>query len=115
MALAYNKPAAFAGGGDFGGGLRLVGERGPELELTGASRILNNSQLAGLFANGNSPAANDSFRNAQLLAGMVSDAADRIIRAIGGTNDRLDRANASLDRLNSQQAQANAIPQRLRA
>ena len=115
VALAYNKPAAFAGGGDFGGGLRLVGERGPELELTGASRILNNSQLAGLFANGNSPAANDSFRNAQLLAGMVSDAADRIIRAIGGTNDRLDRANASLDRLNSQQAQANAIPQRLRA
>lgn len=31
----------FAKGGDFGGGLRLVGEEGPELEVTGPSRIFN--------------------------------------------------------------------------
>lgn len=30
---------AFAGGGDHKGGFRLVGEKGPELELTGPSRI----------------------------------------------------------------------------
>jgi hypothetical protein len=31
----------FAVGGDFGGGLRIVGENGPELESTGPSRITN--------------------------------------------------------------------------
>jgi major membrane immunogen (membrane-anchored lipoprotein) len=31
----------FASGGSFGGGLRLVGESGPELEVTGPSRIYN--------------------------------------------------------------------------
>ncbi|QFQ88270.1 hypothetical protein F8A10_12190 [Paracoccus kondratievae] len=31
----------FAFGGDFGGGLRIVGENGPELEFTGPSRIMN--------------------------------------------------------------------------
>jgi len=31
----------FAFGGDFGGGVRIVGEKGPELEFTGPSRIMN--------------------------------------------------------------------------
>jgi hypothetical protein len=31
----------FASGGDHLGGLRIVGERGPELEATGAARIFN--------------------------------------------------------------------------
>ncbi len=31
----------FAGGGDHAGGVRLVGERGPELEFTGPSRIVD--------------------------------------------------------------------------
>nr|WP_315237722.1 tape measure protein [uncultured Albidiferax sp.] len=35
---------AFASGGDHSGGVRLVGENGPELELTGASRIYSASQ-----------------------------------------------------------------------
>ena len=42
----------FASGGDFGGGLRLVGERGPELEATGASRIFNASQTAQILRGG---------------------------------------------------------------
>jgi hypothetical protein len=33
----------YASGGDFSGGLRLVGEQGPELEFTGPSRIYSNS------------------------------------------------------------------------
>ena len=36
---------AFANGGTHSGGVRLVGERGPELELTGPSRIMSNSDL----------------------------------------------------------------------
>jgi len=34
----------YAGGGDFGGGWRIVGEGGPELEYTGPSHIYSNSQ-----------------------------------------------------------------------
>lgn len=42
--------AAFASGGDFGGGLRLVGEEGPELEVTGPSRIYSAGQTADLLS-----------------------------------------------------------------
>lgn len=45
---------AFATGGDFGGGLRLVGENGPELEVTGPSRIFNASQTRSIFSGGGS-------------------------------------------------------------
>jgi phage-related minor tail protein len=40
----------FATGGMFGGGLRLVGENGPELEATGPSRIWSSNQTAALLA-----------------------------------------------------------------
>lgn len=43
---------AFASGGMHSGGLRLVGENGPELEVTGPSRILSNAQLQGLMGGG---------------------------------------------------------------
>lgn len=43
----------FAAGGLHAGGLRLVGERGPELELTGPSRIFNASQTRDLLQGGN--------------------------------------------------------------
>lgn len=33
----------YASGGDFGGGVRLVGESGPEIEFTGPSRITSNA------------------------------------------------------------------------
>ncbi len=42
----------YASGGSFGGGLRLVGERGPELEVTGPSRIYNADQTAAMLAGG---------------------------------------------------------------
>ena len=37
--------AKFANGGSFGGGLRMVGEAGAELEVTGASRIISNQEI----------------------------------------------------------------------
>ena len=43
---------AFASGGDFMGGLRIVGERGPELEATGPSRIFNAEQTASMLKSG---------------------------------------------------------------
>lgn len=42
----------FASGGLFGGGLRIVGEKGPELEVTGPSRIYNASQTASMLGGG---------------------------------------------------------------
>ncbi|MCK2124306.1 tape measure protein [Pseudomonas sp. PNPG3] len=42
----------FASGGLFSGGARVVGERGPELEVTGPSRIYNASQTAAMLGGG---------------------------------------------------------------
>jgi hypothetical protein len=44
----------YATGGDHPGGLRVVGEKGWELEATGASRIWNQSQLADALSGGGS-------------------------------------------------------------
>lgn len=51
---------ALASGGYHSGGLRLVGESGPELEVTGPSRIFNNSDTANIMSSllGNSEQAN---------------------------------------------------------
>ncbi len=43
---------AFAAGGLHTGGLRLVGENGPELEVTGPSRIYSASQTAAMLSGG---------------------------------------------------------------
>lgn len=43
---------AFASGGMHAGGLRIVGERGPELEATGPARIWNASQTAAMLGGG---------------------------------------------------------------
>ena len=51
---------AFAAGGDHLGGLRLVGERGPELEATGASRIYNADQTRALLQGGGSGSDNNA-------------------------------------------------------
>jgi hypothetical protein len=40
----------FADGGYHSGGLRIVGERGPELELTGLSRIFNATQTRDILS-----------------------------------------------------------------
>lgn len=55
--------AAFADGGNFGGGLRMVGERGPELELTGPSRIFDAQTTASMLRSGG---ASDSELAAEL-------------------------------------------------
>ncbi|MDM5176557.1 hypothetical protein PO883_05025, partial [Massilia sp. DJPM01] len=42
----------YATGGDFGGGLRLVGENGPEVEATGPARIFNADQTRSMLSGG---------------------------------------------------------------
>jgi len=56
-ARANGEIPAFARGGFHSGGLRLVGENGPELEVTGPSRIYNASQTAAMLSGGADTAA----------------------------------------------------------
>ncbi|QKQ45192.1 phage tail length tape measure family protein [Achromobacter denitrificans] len=51
-ALTGQAVAAFAKGGDHAGGLRLVGERGPELEVTGPSRIFSAERTQAILSGG---------------------------------------------------------------
>jgi hypothetical protein len=76
----YATPA-YASGGFHSGGLRLVGERGPELEATGASRIWNASDTARMlssamqvpsFAAGNDNSAASMLKELQALRQEVA-------------------------------------------
>ncbi|WP_349745240.1 hypothetical protein [Roseateles cavernae] len=53
----------FASGGDHAGGLRLVGERGPELEFTGPSRIVDANRTQQLLRPTRAAAAGSSTVN----------------------------------------------------
>jgi phage-related minor tail protein len=55
-AVTGSPVAAFATGGDHAGGLRLVGENGPELEVTGPSRIFNAKQTQSILSGGSDEA-----------------------------------------------------------
>jgi hypothetical protein len=74
---------AFAGGGYHAGGMRLVGENGPELEVTGPSRIFNASQARGMLG-GNGRLEALVERQAKQLEAMSFE-----LRAIAQTNARL--------------------------
>ena len=52
-AWAKDNIPGYATGGLHSGGLRIVGENGPELEATGPSRIWNAQQLGGALGGGN--------------------------------------------------------------
>ncbi len=52
MGASFFGIPGFAAGGQHAGGLRIVGEKGPELELTGPARIFSASQTAQLLQAG---------------------------------------------------------------
>lgn len=56
-AAKYLGVPGFASGGFHAGGLRLVGENGPELEVTGPSRIYSASQTAAMLGGGGETAS----------------------------------------------------------
>jgi len=63
---AEAKVPGYAAGGDHGGGWRIVGENGPELEATGAARIFNASQTRDLMSRFNNPSDNSAALAAEV-------------------------------------------------
>lgn len=76
----------FASGGDFGGGLRIVGENGPELEATGASRIYNAAQTAEILSGGGNVANQIANLRNEMKASLYA-----IAKNTGKTSDQLNR------------------------
>lgn len=84
----------FASGGFHSGGMRIVGERGPELEFTGPSRIVSNSDTKQIFDSEGIIAVVKEVVQA-VLAGnkenrRTADAIDRV--SLGGTSIRTTTA-----------------------
>jgi len=71
VGLARNNIPGFAAGGMFNGGPRIVGENGPELEVTGPSRIYSNRDTANMFRDPELAASVDGLRRE--VSGMRSE------------------------------------------
>jgi len=80
---------AFAAGGWHTGGLRLVGENGPELEATGPSRIYNASQTAAMLGGGGAVA--DEIRALREEVAMLRAEARATASNTGKTKRLLER------------------------
>jgi hypothetical protein len=79
---------AFADGGLFGGGYRVVGEHGPEIEATGASRIYSFDQFRNLMQGGDMAAELRALRE-ELRALRAENGAEN--RAIAGAATKTAR------------------------
>jgi hypothetical protein len=79
-------PPLFADGGMFGGGLRIVGEEGPELEATGASRIYNASQTADMLSGGSNVANQIAGMREEMKASLYA-----VAKNTAQTANRLNR------------------------
>jgi len=78
----------FADGGDFWGGLRIVGENGPELEATGASRIWTASQTRDILTSRSMPnAANSNGSVIQLQPVLVNNTSRPVDLQVEETTD----------------------------
>lgn len=79
--------STFANGGLHSGGLRIVGENGPELEATGPSRIYNANQLSGMMSSG------ASAEDVKSLRDELKVAIYQIAKNTGKSYDLLNRWN----------------------
>lgn len=94
ISLTGRKIAGYADGGFFGGGLRIVGERGPELEATGAARIWNAQQTQAMLSGG----------NAEVVRELQA-----VVRVLSSGLSSMDRRLANLERSSDEQARAARI------
>jgi len=80
----------FANGGMFGGGLRLVGENGPEIEATGPSRIYSNSQTKDMLKQDNSELVAE-LRALRIELSRLQGSTDVTASATARTNQLLEQ------------------------
>jgi len=85
---------AFEFGGDHMGGLRLVGERGPEIEATGPARYWSSEQAVAMLSRAGS-ASND---NSAMLAGVTALSL-HMLQHIAVSREGFQQVIARLDRL----------------
>lgn len=86
LSAYYGVPVGtYANGGLHSGGLRVVGENGPELEATGPSRIYNANQLGNMMGSG---ATADEVR---ALRDELKVVMFQIAKNTGKTSDQLQR------------------------
>lgn len=83
LVAAGNSPR-FAGGGAHSGGLRIVGENGPELEATGPSRIFNAQQTKALLSGSESRSGPIIVNNNFSIGADVSRQSQQQIAAAAG-------------------------------
>ena len=79
----------YAMGGMHGGGWRLVGENGPELEYTGPSRIYNNGQTSEMLNNG------ELVAEVKYLREELRNAMFQVAKNTGKSYDMLNRWNGN--------------------
>lgn len=70
--LGYGDADTFAAGGNHSGGLRIVGENGPELEATGPSRIFNANQTKNMLSGSGGGGVVNKILNVNMAGAMVS-------------------------------------------
>lgn len=89
LALTGRKIAGYADGGLFGGGLRIVGERGPEIEATGPARIWSAQQAQAMLGGG----------NAEVVRELQA-----VVRVLSTGLASMDKRLANLERSGDEQA-----------
>ena len=95
----------YASGGDFAGGLRLVGEHGPEIEATGPARIWNASETRAMLGGGEMTAEIRALRAELAALRAESSAENRAIASSSGKTARLlERAMPDGDAIATREA-----------
>lgn len=84
-AVLTGNVAAFATGGDTEGGLHLVGENGPELQLTGPSRIFTAAQTASMISGSASDELLSEIRKLRSAVENQDTAMNKIVSNTGAT------------------------------
>ncbi len=96
-------PPAFADGGMFGGGLRLVGERGPELEVTGPARYFSAPQTASLVRGALAGPPGNAAEMAQLR-----DMNANLVRLVRVQSFAIEQQERGMQQLAAEMAQLSA-------
>lgn len=93
---------AFANGGMHTGGLRLVGERGPELEATGAARYYSAPQTQRML---NTVRGSDSGSHVHVTVGIDQES--------GNLTAFVDQRAVSITRAGSTEYSCHALPDQI--